>query len=85
MLQIHPNARTTPAVRAEIARSSEPTGVLARRYGVSTETLRIWRQRGPRPAGTARRGPPKLPWTASEEERAILSRPAGPGPRRPPR
>ena len=26
MLQIHPNARTTPAVRAEIARSGEPTG-----------------------------------------------------------
>jgi hypothetical protein len=28
MLQIHPNARTTPAARAEIARSQEPTGVL---------------------------------------------------------
>ena len=37
---IHANARTTPAVRAEIAGSTEPTGVLARRYGVSTETLR---------------------------------------------
>lgn len=47
MLQIHPNARTTPAVRAEIARSVEPTGVLARRYGVSTETIRKWRKRGP--------------------------------------
>jgi hypothetical protein len=32
MLQIHPNARTTPAVRAEIARSDEPSGVLARRF-----------------------------------------------------
>ena len=28
MPSIHPNARTTPAVRAEIARSTEPTGVL---------------------------------------------------------
>ena len=46
MLQIHPNARTTPAVRAEIARSGEPTGVLARRYSVSTETIRKWRKRG---------------------------------------
>ena len=36
MLSIHPNARTTPAVRQEIARSSEPTGVLAKRFGVST-------------------------------------------------
>ena len=40
MLAIHPNARTTPAVRAEIARSGEPTGELARRFGVSTETIR---------------------------------------------
>src|SRR3954465_14857220 len=29
MLSIHPNARTTPAVRAEIARSAEPTGQLS--------------------------------------------------------
>ena len=47
MLQIHLNARTTPAVRAEIARSDEPSGVLARRYGVSTEAVRKWRRRGP--------------------------------------
>src|SRR5437868_4437911 len=47
MLSIHPDARTTPAVRAEIARSSEPTGELARRYGASTETVREWRKRGP--------------------------------------
>ena len=46
MLQIHPNARTTPAVRVEIARSGEPSGVLARRYSVSTETVRKWRKRG---------------------------------------
>jgi transposase-like protein len=46
MHQIHPNARTTPAVRAEIARSSAPTGLLAQRYGVSTETIRKWRKRG---------------------------------------
>jgi transposase-like protein len=47
MLAIHPNARTTPAVRAEIARSGEPSGVLAERYGVSAETVRKWRRRGP--------------------------------------
>ncbi len=40
MLAVHPNARTSPAIRAEIARSTEPPGVLARRYGVSTETVR---------------------------------------------
>ena len=47
MLQIPPKARTTPAVRAEIARSTERTGTLARRFGVSTETIRKWRKRGP--------------------------------------
>src|SRR3954452_4569908 len=49
MLSIHPNARTTPAVRAERARSGGPTGELARRYRVSTETVREWRKRGPGP------------------------------------
>ena len=34
MLHILPNARTTPVTRAEIARSDEPSSVLARRYGV---------------------------------------------------
>jgi len=72
MHAIHPNARTTPAVRAEIARSSEPTGVLARRYGVSTETIRKWRKRGPADCQDRSARPHKLPWKASEEERAIV-------------
>jgi transposase InsO family protein len=72
MLAIHPNARTTPAVRAEIARSSEPSGVLARRYGVSTETVRKWRQRGPEDCRDRSSRPRKLPWKASEEERAVV-------------
>jgi hypothetical protein len=45
MLQIHLTARTTPAAQAEIARSEEPTGVLARHFGVSTETVRKRRKR----------------------------------------
>jgi transposase InsO family protein len=72
MLSIHPNARTTPAVRAEIARSAEPTGVLAKRYGVSTETVRKWRKRGPDACQDRSARPHKLPWKASEEERAIV-------------
>jgi transposase InsO family protein len=72
MLQIHPNARTTPAVRAEIARSEEPTGVLARRYGVSTETIRKWRKRGPDDCLDHSAKPHKLPWRATEEERAVV-------------
>jgi hypothetical protein len=74
MLAIHPNARTTPAVRAEIACSSERSGVLARRYGVSTETVRTSGASVGRPsAGTApvariscpgRRARRSAPWSA---------------------
>jgi transposase InsO family protein len=72
MLAIHPNARTTPAVRAEIARSAEPTGELARRYGVSTETVRKWRKRGAADCRDRSSRPHNLPWKASEEERAVV-------------
>src|ERR687890_2500822 len=72
MLQIHPNSRTTPAVRAEIARSGEATGVLARRFGVSTETIRKWRKRGPGDCLDRSARPHRLPWKATEEERAVV-------------
>src|SRR5438270_248790 len=72
MLSIHPKARPTPAVRAEIARSGEPTGELARRYGVSTETVRKSRKRGPGDCLDRSARPHKLPWKASEEERAVV-------------
>jgi transposase InsO family protein len=72
MLSIHPNARTTPAVRAEIARSTERSGILAQRYGVSAETIRKWRRRGPEDCCDRSARPHKLPWKASDEERAIV-------------
>src|SRR6188472_892889 len=72
MLAIHPNARTTPAVRAEIAGSHESSGVLAKRYGVSTETIRKWRKRGAADCQDRSARPHTLPWKASEEERAIV-------------
>src|ERR671939_1159960 len=72
MPTIHPKARTTPAVRAEIARSREPTGVLAQRYSVSTETIRKWRQRGPADCQDHSSRPHMLPWKATDEERAIV-------------
>src|SRR3954468_21009307 len=72
MPTIHPKAPTPPAVRAEIARSREPTGVLAQRYSVSTETIRKWRKRGPADCQDHSSRPHKLPWKATEEERAIV-------------
>jgi transposase len=72
MLSIHPSARTTPAVRQEIARSTEPTGVLAQRFSVSTETVRKWRKRGAKDCQDHSSRPHKLPWKATDEERAIV-------------
>ena len=72
MLSTHPQARTTPAVRLEIACSTEPTGVLAQRFSVSTETIREWREPGAEDCQDHSSRPHKLPWKATEEERAIV-------------
>jgi transposase len=72
VLQVHANARTTPAVRAEIARSGEPSGTLAQRYGVNTETVRKWRKRGVDDCLDRSARPHKRPWKATEEERAVV-------------
>src|SRR3569832_601580 len=72
MRQIHPNARTTPVTRAEIAGSHECSGVLARRYGVSTETIRKWRKRGASDCLDHAARPHQLSWKATKEERAIV-------------
>mgnify|MGYP003451986895 CR=1 FL=1 len=39
LIALHKNARTTPAVRAEIAASDETAGVLAQRYGITEQTV----------------------------------------------
>src|SRR3954471_22495771 len=72
MLQIHPNARTTPITRAEIARSHARSGLLAQRYGVSTETIRKWRKRGAADCLDHSARPHQLAWKATEEERALV-------------
>lgn len=45
IIALHKNARTTPAIRAEIAASTDSVVALARRYGVSEETARKWKKR----------------------------------------
>jgi len=71
VLHIHPNARTTPATRAEIARSAEPSVATAKRYGISAETVRKWRKRGAADCLDRSARPHHLPWKATEEERAV--------------
>ena len=45
LIALHKNARTTPAVRAEIAASSEPASVLAQRFGITEQTVYKWKKR----------------------------------------
>ena len=71
-LPIHPKARTTPTTRADIARSEEATGVLARRERVRAETIRPWPQRGGKEGPDHAARPPQRPGKATEEERAIV-------------
>src|ERR1700712_155416 len=72
MLHIHPQARTTPATRIEIARSTEPSSTVARRYGISAETVRKWRRRGVADCLDRSARPHRLPWKATDEERAVV-------------
>jgi transposase InsO family protein len=44
-IRLHKNARTTPAVRAEIAASTASASVLADQYGVTLATIYKWRSR----------------------------------------
>ena len=45
MIALHKQARTTPAVRAELAGSKEPVAVLARRFNITEMTVRKWKSR----------------------------------------
>jgi transposase InsO family protein len=45
LIALHKNARTTPAVRQQIAASHEPVAVLADRYGVTAATVYKWKHR----------------------------------------
>ena len=45
MIALHKNARTTPAIRAEIAASTESAAVLAQRFGLTQATVYKWKNR----------------------------------------
>lgn len=44
-IKLHARARTTPAIRREIALSNEPASVLAERFGISLMTVYKWKRR----------------------------------------
>lgn len=44
-MSLHKNARTTLAIRAEIAASNETAAVLAQRYGITEQTVYKWKKR----------------------------------------
>lgn len=45
MIALHKNARTTPAIRAEIASSTASATHLARRFGITEATVYKWKKR----------------------------------------
>ena len=45
LITLHKQARTTPAVRGEIAASDEPVSALAQRFNVTEATVRKWKSR----------------------------------------
>ena len=45
MSQVHPQARTTPLIRAEIKAATGSQGELAARYNISVATVRKWQNR----------------------------------------
>jgi transposase InsO family protein len=45
IVSLHKRARTTPAIREELATSTKPVRELARQYGISEATVRKWRSR----------------------------------------
>src|SRR3954454_11242496 len=66
-----PHGAAGPALWG-FGRGARPGGARPRRYGLSTETIRKWRQRGAADCQDHSSRPHKLPWKATEEERAIV-------------
>jgi len=70
MSHIHPQARTTPLVRAEIKASSDSTAALARRYNITKATVRKWKGRAQ--ADDLSHRPHKLSTTLTAAQEAIV-------------
>jgi transposase InsO family protein len=69
-LNLHKNARTTPAMRREWRESTASTAELARRYHLSKATVRQWRRR--EEVGDRSHRPQRLHTTRSPAQEAIV-------------
>ena len=69
-VNLHKNARTTPAIRRELRASTLPIAELARRYGLSKPTVRKWRRREDTADGS--HTPHRLQTTLGAPQEAIV-------------
>ena len=69
-LNLHKNARTTPAIRRELREATASIAELARRYHLSKATVRKWRQRAE--VGDRSHRPQRLHTTLSPAQEAIV-------------
>jgi transposase InsO family protein len=69
-IRLHKNARTTPAIRRELQNSNLPIKVLARKYGLSRDTVRKWKRRDGIEDGSHR--PHNLRATLTPEQEHIV-------------
>lgn len=60
------------AVRPDIARSTEPASVVAKRYGMRDETVRKRRRRAEQAVQDRPSRPRRIAWWMNEDERAII-------------
>jgi transposase InsO family protein len=69
-VNLHANARTTPAIRRELQTSKEPTKVLAERYNLHPATVRKWRSRSETTDGSHR--PHRLDTRLSPDQETLV-------------
>ena len=70
MSQVHPQARTTPLIRAEVKAATGSQGELAARYNISVATVRKWQNRDQAQDRSHR--PHKLSTTLTQAQEAVV-------------
>ena len=69
-IALHKNARTTPAIRAEIAASGDRAAVLAQRFGITEATVNKWKK--PTSVHDASHTPHRLQTTLTPTQECVV-------------